>query len=374
MKVAIDARLVYQEPDLRGIGKTLLALYRHMARLRRDWTFLMYYQVGNGRDPLACHPNVIPRPVEGKGDRFHAWQHVWLPLSVRLSGADLFHSHSGIVPRFSPCPMVTTIHDLIPLLEYYSERINSKHWKAKTVSTARRSRRVVTPSEYTRRQIHLVLGVPLDKISIVHWGPNEDCLSAHDKGQFADPRPRYGVEADRPYVLHFGMVDPRKNTRRVLEAWAQLPEALRRENALVVVGVQGQALADFRALVAQLGLSSGVRLHGYAPEADLPLLLGGAAALCYPSLSEGFGLPVLDAFACRTAVLTSNTTSLPEVAGEAALLVDPTSTEAVRVGLQRLLRDHDFRAELVNRGSERLKLFSWDHCAEQMADVFAAAC
>jgi alpha-1,3-rhamnosyl/mannosyltransferase len=372
MKIAVDARVVYQEPVLRGIGKTLLALYRRLARLRPDWTFHMYYQVGNGTDPLPALPNVVRRPLEGKGDRFDAWQHVWLPLSVRSSGANVFHSHSGVAPYFPLCRMVATVHDLIPLSLRRGERV-AMRWAANVARAARNACRVLTPSEHSRNEIHRLVGIAREKITVVPWGPNEACLEPADIAELHRVAQRYGVDPDRRYVLHFGMADPRKNTRRVLETWAQLPAQLQREYALVVTGVQGPALLEFRNLATQLGISGGAFLHGYAPEHDIALLLKGATALCYPSLSEGFGLPILDAFACGTAVLTSNTTSLPEVAGDAALLVDPHSTEAIATGLARLLSDDTFRCELVSLGRERLKQFSWANCAEQVADVLAAS-
>ncbi len=371
MNVAIDARVVYQEPVLRGIGKTLLSLYRHLARLRPDWTFLMYYQIGNGQDPLRNYRNVLRRQVDGKGDRFDAWQHLWLPLSVRRSCADIFHSHSGVAPHFPLCRMVVTVHDLIPLRLRRGEP-GVMRWAANVTRAARQACRILTASEHAKKEIHRILGIPLEKIVVVHWGPNESCLLQQNRVGLDDLLARYGVEPNRPYVLHFGMADPRKNTRSVLEAWARLPDRLRREYALLVVGVQGPTLAVFQALVDHFGLSNGVFLHGYAPEEDIPYLLSGATVLCYPSLSEGFGLPVLDAFACGTAVLTSNITSLPEIAGDAALLVDPTCIEMIAKGLERLLSDAAFRSELISRGRERLKGFSWTSCAEQVADIMVA--
>jgi alpha-1,3-rhamnosyl/mannosyltransferase len=365
----VDARLLYERQP-RGIGKTLLSLYRHLAGLRPSWTFLMCYQVGNGHDPLSGRGNVVARQVDGKGDRFHAWEHVWFPLSARLSGADVLHCHSGAAPVLPLCRTVATVHDLIPL-ELQPKHPGVRRWVKRIGRGARLARRVLTPSQFTRKEIHRILGVPLSKITVVHWGPNEACLTAPDAVAVTDYGMRYGMESNRPYVLHFGMPDPRKNTRRVLEAWAQLPASIRGNYALLVVGIQGPALEEFRTLADELGLAGSAFLHGYVPEDDLPFLLRGAAVLCYPSQSEGFGLPVIDAFACGTAVLTSNTTSLPEVAGDAALLIDPASTEAVRDGLQRLLTDVQLRNELAARGRERLQRFSWVRCAEQVADVFA---
>jgi glycosyltransferase involved in cell wall biosynthesis len=138
------------------------------------------------------------------------------------------------------------------------------------------------------------------------------------------------------------------------------------------VGVQEAALARFRDKARSLGVAEG-SVRGFADEDDLPALLSGAALLCYPSLAEGFGLPILDAFVCKTAVLTSTTTSLPEVAGDAALLVDPTDTLTLRAGLERLLSSEEARNDLVARGWRRVKEFSWERCAECVALVLEKA-
>src|SRR5581483_6679005 len=125
------------------------------------------------------------------------------------------------------------------------------------------------------------------------------------------------------------------------EAYAGIVPALRKEHRLLLVGIQEQALLEFRAIADQFGVAGQVVLHGFADEADIPALLSGATVLCFPSRSEGFGLPILDAFVCRTAVLTSNRTSLPEVAGDAAILVDPDDVESIRDGLARMLSDQE---------------------------------
>jgi alpha-1,3-rhamnosyl/mannosyltransferase len=178
-----------------------------------------------------------------------------------------------------------------------------------------------------------------------------------------------GVETDRPMVLAFGGIDPRKNTRRILQAWQSMGNERRCGAVLVVIGMQepllGQLGADFRELVQ----SGECRLVGYVGEEHFAALLGGCEVLCYPSLSEGFGLPVLDAFASRTAVLTSRVTSIPEVAGDAAHYVEPYCVESIASGLAVLLQDDDLRGELIEKGSDRVRDFSWERCASIFAQV-----
>ncbi len=369
VRVAVDARSVYQEPTLRGVGQSLVGLYRALARLRPAWAFDLYYQTPNGTDALAGLPNVHPRRVDRPGDRFGTWQHLWFPLAARWSGANLLHAHGAVAPRWPLVPLVTTVHDLTPL-EFRASEPGVREWAANVARGARTARRVLVCSEHTRNEVVRVFGLPPRKIEVVYWGPNEAYRAVTDPVALADAAARYGLEPGRPYLLHFGMALARKNTRRVFAAWAALPEAVRAAGRLVVVGLEGPSRGEFAALAKELGVTESVRLHGYVPKGDVPALLSGAAGLCYVPLSEGFGLPILDAFACGTPVVASRVTSMPEVAGDAAVLVDPTDTAAITEAMRRLLTDAAERDELRAKGRERLTVFSWVACAERVADVF----
>jgi glycosyltransferase involved in cell wall biosynthesis len=369
MRIAVDARSVYQEPTLRGVGQSLVGLYRALARVRPAWAFDRYFQTPNGTDPFADRPNVRPRRVDRPGDRFGAWQHVWLPLSARLSGANVLHAHGAIAPRLPLCPMVTTIHDLTPL-EFRPDDPAARAWGRNVARGAARARRVLVCSEHTRNEVVRVFRVPSRKIEVVCWGPNEAVRRVTDAAVLADTVTRYGLEAGRPYLMHFGMALPRKNTRRVFEAWAALPDKVREESRLLVVGLEGASRDEFARVAGEFRVADSVRLHGYAPKEDIPALLSAAAGLCYVPLSEGFGLPILDAFVCDTPVVASRVTSIPEVTGDAALLIDPADAAALTGAMERLLTDPDEREKLRAVGRERLKLFSWEVCAEQVAGVF----
>jgi alpha-1,3-rhamnosyl/mannosyltransferase len=330
----------------------------------------MYFQTPNGSDPFAGWANVRARKVDGPGDRFHAWQHLWFPLSVKLSGADVLHTPGAVAPRLPLSPLVTTIHDLTPL-EFWPDDPGVQAWGRNVARGAYHARRVLTGSEYTRKEIARTLRLPLRKIDVVRWGPNEAIYKVTNASVLNETVSRYGLEMGQTFLIHFGMALPRKNTRRVFQAWATLSEAVRRESRLLVVGLEGESRDEFEKLAKELGIAESVRIHGYAPKDDIPTLLSAATGLCYVPLAEGFGLPVLDAFVCDTPVLASNVTSIPEVAGTATLLIDPTDVTAISDAMRRMLTEPGLRDELRTKGREQLKLFSWDLCAEQVADVFA---
>ena len=233
----------------------------------------------------------------------------------------------------------------------------------------RASRRVFTPSDDARADIVARLGVPADKIAVTNWGPTDQLTKTTDAGRLRAVRDEYAVPG--AYLLHFGMTIPRKNTGRVIDAWGRLTPAERGAAVLLVVGVESAAGLDtFRARAAAAGVADSCAVRGYIPEADVAPLLTAAAGLVYTPLAEGFGMPVLDAFACETPVLAGDRSSVPEVAGDAAVSVDPNDTPALAAGMARLLTDPALRDRLRDAGRDRLTLFTWERCAEQVARVF----
>ncbi len=358
LTITVDARLVFDEP-WRGIAKTIVGLYRALAAARPDWRFHLFHRDGTIPNPFADLANVFPRRIDIRGDRFDLWNRVRLPLANRLAGADVFHAPAGVAPRFPFARMVTTLHDLIPL----DTRPNDPdvvQWEANVRRTARTAHAVITASEFSKRRIVEALHLVPEKVHVIPWAPH------HSPPRKQGPRQTLACAAG--YVLHFGLADPRKNTARVLAAWATLPPAVREAYQLLIVGVQGPALARFQHEAAQLGQS--VRVVGYVPEDEVRDLLAGATVLCYPTLYEGFGLPALDAMAAGVPVLTSTTTSLPEVVGDAAELVDPTDETALAAGLLRLLTDEAHRTALATRGRARATTYTWERTAEATASVF----
>jgi glycosyltransferase involved in cell wall biosynthesis len=366
--IGVDGRTIFDAPR-RGIGKTLLDLYRHVAAMKPDWRFLFFHQRNSTDNPFAGLGNVTVRKIDIPGDRLNLWQQIRLPLAAKAAGVNLLHCPANTAPRYTLVPMVVTIHDLIPL-DISPADSATQSWAKNVYHAACHARRIITPSHYSRDKIVQRFGVQTDKIIVNPWAPADDCRRVDDAEMLCRIKVRYGLEKSSDFVLAFGASDPRKNTERLLQAWAQLPEMITDHYRLLLIGIQDSAMARFQKLTAQLGLADRCILHSYADNADLPALLSGATVLCYPSLSEGFGLPILDALACGTAVLTSTTTSLPEVAGDAAVLVEPTDVAAIAGGLVRLLGNDELRKQNVRLGFARVKEFTWQRCAERLICVF----
>ncbi|MBF0621400.1 MAG: glycosyltransferase family 4 protein [Magnetococcales bacterium] len=252
---------------------------------------------------------------------------------------------------------VLTLHDGAVLVhpEWFSKKYAL--WRRQVVPRLlKSSRMVITVSEFSRSVILDNVALPEDRVVAIHNGVNHDVFKQQEVPDAL--RQRYGIE--RPYFLIVGSLDPRKNLKKLLSAWQTLSPEFRSNYELLVIGGGGSAFKQ-----QQFVFPEGVRTLGYVPDADLPLLYCDARAFLYPSLFEGFGLTVLEAMACGTPVLTSNRASLPEVAGEAAILVDPDDVEAIADGIRQLGEDDALNRSLIDAGYARAAQFSWQKSAEQ---------
>jgi glycosyltransferase involved in cell wall biosynthesis len=297
------------------------------------------------------------------------WEQVELPWRARRLGAAVLHVPAGPGPLWHPTPLVMTVHDLAPLRrpELLPHARSRWYWGRWVLATARRAQAVIAPSEATRADL-VAAGVPAERVAVV---PLAAALEAPDAPQGDADRAVVARYALPPrYLLYVGTIDRRKDYPSLLGALRHLDADL----GLVVAGTLIAGRTDFHAHVAAHGLGARVRVLGYVPDADLGALYRCAQALVYPSVFEGFGLPVLEAMACGTPVVTYRATALVEVAGDAALLVDPPwSAERLAAALRRLLADEALRQTLRARGRARAAGFDWGRTARLTAEVYARA-
>lgn len=281
--------------------------------------------------------------------------HLGVPVLDRLAGkADIFHA-SSLVRNPPRRPLLTaTLHDLttwtMPELHLQANR----RADSRLADNLRRADRIIAVSEATRQDAIRLLRIPPEKIVTIHSGVAAAFYEVA-AGSVAEVRERYRLE--RPFILFVGTVEPRKNLGGLVNAYRGLPASLREEFELVVAGPMGWADAETAQLVRS------VRYLGYVPERDIAALTAAAAVFVYPSLYEGFGFPVAQAMAAGVPVITSNVSALPEIAGDAAELVDPRSQSELREALKRLLLDGDLRAGMSRRGRVRAGDFHWEACA-----------
>ena len=329
------------------------------------------------RDDIALRPLATsvrrPRNLLQRVALQLAYETIYYPLAIgraaRRVDADLIHYPRQLVPpqpRTSQ-PTVVTVHDLLALRhpELFSPVISAHH-RLLVPPLVRRANAVITNSQYSKDQVVETLQVPPDRVHVTHFGVDERFRPLpRDEGAL---RERYGIT--KPYVLAVGTLEPRKNLKSLIRAFERLGED-RGGHELVLVGGRGWRNAEFDALLAEV--RSPVRLTGRVDDGELVRLLSGASCLAFPSLYEGFGFPPLEAMACGTPVITSNRASLPEVVGDAGVMVEPEDVDALRDALARVIGDQAFAEDLRARGLARRRLFTWERCAERTAQVYRAA-
>jgi glycosyltransferase involved in cell wall biosynthesis len=323
----------------------------------------------------------IPRPPEHHDwpnspfveTRYIPWPRVW--THVRLA-AELWQypPHALFVPAHvlplsCPVPAAVTVHDLGYLHYPQAHRpFDRRYLDWSTRRHSRVARHLIADSQATKQDLVKFYGADPGKITVVYLGRDEKLSRVDAPDVVTGVKHAYNISGD--YLLYLGTLHPRKNLVRLIEAFQAAVQAVRNETLkLVIAGQQGWLYGEIFERVQQLGLAGRVLFPGYVADQDKPALLSGALGYVFPSLYEGFGLPVLEAMACGVPVLTSNVSSLPEVAGPAALLVDPHDTAAIAAGLVQLITRPDLRCQLAAQGYRQVQKFSWAGAAEQVLQI-----
>jgi glycosyltransferase involved in cell wall biosynthesis len=296
------------------------------------------------------------------------WHRARLPIPVELvtGRVDLFYSPDFVLPPTLPgARTVLTVHDLsflhypdhfVPKLVRYLSRVVPR--------SVARADRVLADSEATRADLIRLMDVAPEKVTVLYSGVDPRFRPLPEPGERERLTAQYGI-GPRPYVLSVGTLQPRKNYLHLIRAFSQLSGDVE----LVIAGGRGWLYEE---VLAEAERRERVQVLGFVPDADLPALYRGAALFAFPSFYEGFGLPVLEAMACGVPVVCSNVSSLPEIAGQAALLVDPHDEVALAEAVYRGLTDEDLRKELVTQGLERADGFTWERAARQLLGVLDA--
>ena len=376
MRVAVAAHLLeYPRAARSGVGTYVRNLVRALpAAAPADqfdvfWGRLGAQQPGDVPDLPNVRNHFTRLPLGSRAIRV-PYDHVGLPLAVRKSAPALLHLPDPAVSVLSPgCPTVVTVQDLTTVLHAETYGVRRARYKSAVIRGAvRRAAMVIAASEATRRDAVNLLDVdPARVVTVPHGVAPEFRPGASN----AEVRARLGLPEH--FLISVGRLDPRKNLRRLFEAYALARRVHGVTAPLCVVGEPGWLYDEILAAPARLGIAGHVTFTSYLPVADLVALYGAADALLYPTLYEGFGLPVLEAMACGAPVITSNGSSLPEVAGEAALLVDPLDTTALAAAIGRVTGDAGLRAQLRGAGLERAALFGWDRTARATLTVYERA-
>ncbi len=372
LRIGIDATPI--PPRRVGAGNYIFNLVDGLARVdsgNQYWVFAKREHIleWNIRQAnfrfLDCASRMRPLRV--------AWEQSILPVLVRRYRLDVLHSPHYTTPVLNGSKSVVTFCDMIfylyPQVHTLGKRLLFRWFMRRS---ARRARRIITISQSSAKDIARILHVPDRRIVPVSLGVGDTYRPVRSDRQLSEVCAHYRLEPHR-YILYVGVLEPRKNIPRLLEAYALLWKAGIRQH-LAIVGRHGWNCEDIFRAIASLGIENQVVFTGYVPEQHLPVLYSAARAFVYPSLYEGFGLPVLEAMACGTPVVTSCTSSMPEVVGDAGVLINPESHEDIAAGIRRLLEDPDLECWLREAGPARAALFTWERTASQTIEVYKQAC
>lgn len=374
MKIGISTLVTPVQKS--GVSNYIINLIESLQRIDRE----NEYYIFAGRDtrhffdfkednfklivlPFSHDPRWLMRPL------YFLWQNSLVYRYIRRYGIEVFHL-PNIMPLFIQyIPTVITVHDLA---EHWVKKYSGsrQYYRKRIVSiSSNKASRIIAVSESTKRDLTNIAGTPPDKIDVTYEAGTLGPIRFEENVDSV-LRP-YCIQGE--YILFVGKFLPHKNVARIIEAFTRLKREHDIPQRLVMVGKQDKHTASFMQLAENLGIRDEIILTGYVPDEELPYFYKGASLFVFPSLYEGFGLPVIDAMSCGIPVITSNVSSLPEVAGDAAILVDPLSTDAIAEGMWLVLNDEKKHEKLSRKGKERARQFTWERCAWETLATYRKA-
>jgi glycosyltransferase involved in cell wall biosynthesis len=363
MRVAIDTRKIHDF----GIGTYIRNLLRQLARIDRDTEYVLLCREPDLGIAAQLGPNF--RSVREPSPNYSLREQIHVPWILRRERPDVYHAPHYVLPPAVRCRSVVTIHDCIHLMfpQYLPNRAAYAYARASMWAAARRSDRILTVSEASKRDILSLFNVKPEKIVVVYNAIDEHFSTTPSEEHVARIRERY--QLDHKFVLYVGNIKPHKNLVRLIEAFSELRRT-HDDLKLLIIGDEISKLPALRRAVHRNKLHKHVRFLGYLKDDTLTVLYRLASVFVFPSLYEGFGLPPLEAMASGTPVVTSNVSSLPEVTGDAAVLVDPYDVDSIGDGMRRVLDDPRLAEELRIKGLKRAREFSWEHSVEKTQRVY----
>jgi len=379
MRIGIDARFL-THPQPGGFKTYTENLVAALANLDRDNEYILYLDRTPGTlDLIPTQPNFQPRVITGSVPivGFPWREQIQLPLQASADHIDLFHAPCLTAPMYLRCPLVITVHDMIwAFPERFSQKgafsikRNIMQWYNYLVPAyvTRQASAIITVSHVARESIIERLGFSVDKIHVTWEAARPSFTQVSDVQCLDAVREKYGLHSK--FILAIGSADPRKNISTLVDAYSLLSSELREEYGLVIVWAHSHLADGLSGQVSRLGLNGKVQFLANVNNEDLGLLYNSASLFVFPSLYEGFGLPLLEAMACGAPVVAANTSSIPEIAGDAALLFNATNAKEMAATIAQVLSDSEVKSNLVRKGLKRSALFTWEKCALDTVAVY----
>lgn len=351
-----------------GIGTYTKELMHHLIKIDSKNQYLLFWP-GEGYEQFKEHKNIHLRLVGTKNKNF--WTYDYVPHHVKESKAQVYHvPQNGIgLPREKYCRYVVTLHDLIPYMmpdtvgESYKRQFTSE-----MPYIVENADKIITVSEYSKEDIVKFFGISQEKVVVTPLAADDIYIPINHKLAKLFIHDNYEIHRD--FILYLGGFSPRKNVLGLIQAYHQIYKKLPHLCDLVIVGTPKDSHQEIASFIEKLEIKDRVKFTGFVPYAHLPYFYNSASVFVYPSTYEGFGLPPLEAMSCGCPTITSNVTSMPEVVGDGAVLVNPYDIEEISQAILRVLEDKRFAMHLILKGLERAADFSWEKTAAKTLQVY----
>jgi len=372
MKIGIEGQRLYRKKK-HGMDMVALELIKNLQKIDTQNEYVIFVKPDEDKTCIPIASNF--KIVELGGGPYPSWEQIALPKAAEKEGCELLHCTSNTGPIICKVPLIITLHDII-YLESISIFKKAGTWYQKfgnmyrrwvVPPVVRKSMKVVTVSDFEKERIRNIMGLG-DNLTTIYNGVGEHFVKIADNDVLLKTKQKYKLPDN--FMFFLGNTDPKKNTPNVLKAFADFNSRSETKYKLVMLDYEENALMQVLKDIEHPELRADIVMTGYVPNQEMPQIINQCKVFLYPSLRESFGIPILEGMSCGVPVITSNTSSMPEIAGDAALLVDPDKPGEIVAAIERILNDKEYRDSLCLKGIERAAQFSWKHMSEKYLKLY----
>ncbi len=376
MKIAIEGQRLFRQKK-HGMDMVALELIRNLQLIDHENEYVVFVKPDEDDQVIRETPNF--KIVRLEGGFYPLWEQIALPKAAKREGCDILHCTSNTAPVFCSIPVVDTLHDIIYMEHSYFkilkgsgtpyQKFGNIYRKLIVPRIVRKSRKIITVSNFEKNRIAEFFGISGDqRLTAVYNGVGEHFKPVTDQGELKRVKEKYHLP-DR-FFFFLGNTDPKKNTKGTLKAYADFVKQTNSDQQLVMLDYDRNELKKILSEIEAPELIDRIHLTGYVVNTELPAIYSQCGVFLYPSLRESFGIPILEAMACGVPVITSNTSSMPEIAGDAAMIIDPYKPEEITSAMIQLTSDGQLRSGKIKLGLEQAELFSWRAMAEKVLKIY----
>lgn len=376
MKIGIEAQRIFRKKK-HGMDMVALELIRNLQSIDSQNEYLIF--VKPDMDDSVIKESENFKIIKLEGGFYPLWEQIALPRAAKKMGCQILHCTSNTAPIFSSIPLVVTLHDIIYMESSYFkilrgtgtlyQKFGNAYRKIFVPKIVRKSKKIITVSNFEKKRIGQFFGMgESDRLVAVYNGVSEHFKRVTDQSELKRVKEKYKLP-DR-YFFFLGNTDPKKNTKGTLQAYSDFLKLTGSDIQLVMLDYDQSELEKLLEEIGDKDLINRIVLTGYVVNTDLPSIYCQCELFLYPSLRESFGIPMLEAMGCGVPVITSNTSSMPEVAGDAALIIDPYKPEEITSAMVRIQSDNGLKSALIDKGISQASKFSWKAMAEHVLEIY----